>query len=85
MNQLSQQSIKFKALLSEIDEEVTSLKQQIKNLKKENANLVHTLEELRGKQTDIFSAITESDRLAMRQEVKGLITKIDNYIRHEIN
>jgi uncharacterized coiled-coil DUF342 family protein len=80
MNQLSQQSIKFKALLSEIDEEVTSLKQQIKNLKKENANLVHTLEELRGKQTDIFSAITESDRLAMRQEVKGLITKIDNYI-----
>lgn len=80
MNQLSQQSIKFKALLSEIDEEVTSLKQQIKNLRKENANLVHTLEELRGKQTDIFSAITESDRLAMRQEVKGLITKIDNYI-----
>lgn len=80
MNQLSQQSIKFKALLSQIDEEVTSLKQQIKNLRKENANLVHTLEELRGKQTDIFSAITESDRLAMRQEVKGLITKIDNYI-----
>jgi uncharacterized coiled-coil DUF342 family protein len=80
MNQLSQQSIKFKALLSQIDEEVTSLKQQIKNLRKENANLVHTLEELRGKQTDIFSAITESDRLAMRQEVKGLITKIDNYM-----
>ena len=80
MNQLSQQSIKFKALLSQIDKEVTSLKQQIKNLRKENANLVHTLEELRGKQTDIFSAITESDRLAMRQEVKGLITKIDNYM-----
>ena len=35
MNQLSQQSIKFKALLSQIDEEVTSLKQQIKNLRKE--------------------------------------------------
>jgi uncharacterized coiled-coil DUF342 family protein len=80
MNQLSQQSIKFKALLSQIDEEVTSLKRQIKNLRKENANLVHTLEELREKQTDIFSAITESDRLAMRQEVKGLITKIDNYM-----
>ena len=79
MNQLSQQSLKFKELLSEIDEEVTSLKQQIKDLKKENAKLVGKLEDLRGKQTDIFSAITESERLAMRQQVKGLISKIDNH------
>ncbi|MGB0347064.1 MAG: hypothetical protein ACPGGA_06240 [Balneolaceae bacterium] len=80
MNQLSQQSLKFKELLSEIDEEVTSLKQQIKDLKKENAKLVGKLEDLRGKQTDIFSAITESERLAMRQQVKGLISKIDNHL-----
>jgi predicted nucleic acid-binding Zn-ribbon protein len=80
MNQLSHQSQKFKALLSEIDDEVAILKQQIKDLKKENSKLVTKLEDLRGKQTDIFSAITESERLAMRQHVKGLISKIDNHL-----
>ena len=80
MNQLSQQSTKFKALLSEIDDEVGNLKQQIKDLKRENAKLVNKLEDLRGKQTDIFSAITESERLAMRQQVQGLISKIDNHL-----
>ncbi len=80
MNQLSQQSTKFKALLSKIDDEVGNLKQQIKDLKRENAKLVNKLEDLRGKQTDIFSAITESERLAMRQQVQGLISKIDNHL-----
>ena len=80
MNQLSQQSIKFKTLLSDIEEEVQSLKQQIKDLKKENTKLVEKLEDLRGKQTNIFSAITESERLAMREQVKGLIFKIDNHL-----
>ena len=80
MNKLSQQSIKFKTLLSDIDKEVQSLNQQIIDLKKENTKLVEKLEDLRGKQTDIFSAITESERLAMRQQVKGLIFKIDNHL-----
>lgn len=54
MNQLSQQSLKFKALLAEIDEEVKALKLEIKDLKRENAKLTGKLEDLRGKQTDIF-------------------------------
>lgn len=83
MNQLSQQSQKFKALLEQIDEEVNALKQEIKDLKKENAKLVTKLEDLRGKQTDIFSAISESERLAMRQQVQGLITKIDNHLNSQ--
>lgn len=84
MNQLSQQSLKFKELLSEIDDEVALLKQQLKDLKKENSKLVAKIEDLRGKQTDIFSAITESERLAMRQQVKGLISKIDNHISDQV-
>lgn len=83
MNQLSQQSQKFQTLLGQIDEEVKSLKQEIKDLKRENAKLVNKLEELRGKQTDIFSAISESERLAMRQHVQSLITKIDNHLNSE--
>jgi len=84
MNQVSQQSLKFKELLSEIDEEVIILKQQIKDLKKENIKLVGKLEDLRGKQTDIFSAISESERLAMRQQVQGLISKIDNHLSDQV-
>ncbi|MBO6795231.1 MAG: hypothetical protein JJ895_15100 [Balneolaceae bacterium] len=83
MNQLSQQSLKFKGLLAEIDEEVKALKQEIKDLKRENAKLSGKLEDLRGKQTDIFSAITESERLAMRQQVQGLISKIDNHLNDQ--
>ena len=83
MNQLSQQSLKFKELLTEIEEEVNHLKQEIKDLKKENAKLVSKLEDERGKQTDIFSAITESERLAMRQQVQGLISKIDNHLNNQ--
>lgn len=83
MYQLSQQSLKFKALLAEIDEEVIALKQEIKDLKRENLKLTGKLEDLRGKQTDIFSAITESERLAMRQHVQGLISKIDNHLNDQ--
>jgi uncharacterized coiled-coil DUF342 family protein len=83
MNQLSQQSLKFKTLLEEIDEEVSALKKEIRELKKENAKLLTKVEELRGKQTDIFSAISESERLAMRQQVKSLISKIDNHLNSQ--
>lgn len=83
MNQLAQHTDRFKELLSEINEEVDSLKQEIRELKKENAKLVTKIEDLRGKQTDIFSAIGESERLALRQTVQGLISKIDNHLNSQ--
>ncbi|MEO1023548.1 MAG: hypothetical protein AAFW89_13470, partial [Bacteroidota bacterium] len=51
-----------------------------KELKKENSKLRTKLEETRGNQSDIFSAIQESERLAMRQTVQGLISKIDHHL-----
>ena len=75
MNQL-QQYIKFKPYYQIL--KVQSLKAD-KDLK-ENTKLVEKLEDLRGKQPNIFSAITESERLAMREQVKGLIFKIDNHL-----
>ena len=80
MNQVSQHAERFKGLLGEISEEVEALKQEIRELKKENAKLVSKLSDMRGKQSDIFSAITESERLAMRQQVQNMITKIDNHL-----
>lgn len=80
MNQVAQQSERFRQLLGEINEEVSALKNEIKELKKDNAKLKTKLAEARDKQTDIFSAINESERLAMRQHIQGLVQKIDNHL-----
>ncbi|MFP8488105.1 hypothetical protein ACKGJO_03315 [Gracilimonas sp. Q87] len=80
MNKLAQQTDKFRRLLDEVGSEVDDLKKEIRELKRDNARLKAKLEEEQEKQTDIFSAITESERLALRQHVKGLISKIDHHL-----
>ena len=80
MNQINNQTERFKYLLSEVNDEVTILKQEIRDLKKENSKLVLKIEDLRGEQTDIFSYISKSERLVLRQQVQSLITKIDNHL-----
>ncbi|MEX0723832.1 MAG: hypothetical protein WD357_10275 [Gracilimonas sp.] len=80
MNKLAQQTDTFRRLLDEVGSEVDSLKQEIRELKRDNAKLKAKLEEEHEKQTDIFSAISESERLALRQHVQGLISKIDHHL-----
>lgn len=80
MNQFAKQSERFRKLLNDVSSEISSLKEEIRELKKENNRLKGKLEEAQDQQTDIFSAISESERLAMRQHVKGLINKIDHHI-----
>ncbi|WP_018126352.1 hypothetical protein [Balneola vulgaris] len=83
MNQLGKQSERFRELLESISEEVAGLKNEVKELKRENAKLRSKLVEAQDKQTDIFSAINESERLAMRQHINGLIQKIDHHLSSE--
>lgn len=80
MDALAKQSERFKELLETINEEVMSLKLEIRELKRENSKLKTKLEEAHDKQTDIFSAINESERLAMRQHINGLLQKIDSHL-----
>lgn len=70
----------FHALMDEIKGEVDSLKDQLRELKKENNQLKSKLEEIQDGQTDIFSAMTESERMALRHQVLGLISKIDDHL-----
>ena len=70
----------FNELLDDIREEVQSLNNEIKELKKENNQLRSKLEEIQEGQTDIYSAISESERLSLRHQVLGLISKIDNHL-----
>ena len=80
MNATSEHTERFKELLEEVYTEVDLLKKQLKEAKREQLHLIKKLEEERGKQTDIFSAISESERLAMRQQITSMIHKIDRHL-----
>ncbi|WP_234572275.1 hypothetical protein [Rhodohalobacter sp. 614A] len=70
----------FQKLLDQIRTQVQHLRKQNKELNRENLKLKSKLNELQKDQADIFSNISESERLAMRHQVSGLIEKIDKYL-----
>lgn len=70
----------FLNLLEQIRAQVTLLKKQNKDLNRENLSLKTKLDKLNKEQTDIFSSISESERIAMRHQVSSLIEKIDKHI-----
>lgn len=70
----------FHKLLDQVREEVDSLNGQIRELKKENSKLRSKLEEIQDGQSDIYSAISESERMALRHQVLGLISKLDHHL-----
>ncbi|MEX0661760.1 MAG: hypothetical protein WD381_00745 [Balneolaceae bacterium] len=70
----------FKNLLDQIRTKVSMLTKQNKELKRENLKLKDKLEEIQKEQTDIFSEISESDRITMRHQVSSLIDKINSHI-----
>lgn len=70
----------FYKLLSQVKDRVSGLNKEIKELKRENLKLKSDLEKLQKEQNDIFSDISESDRIAMKHQVKSLIEKIENHV-----
>jgi ABC-type Zn uptake system ZnuABC Zn-binding protein ZnuA len=70
----------FLTLLEQIRAQVNTLKKQNKELGRENLKLKAKLEEIQKDQTDIFSSISESERIAMRHQVTGLIEKLDKHL-----
>ena len=70
----------FNKLLEQIRSHVQLLKQQNKELSRENLKLKAKLDEIQNDQTDIFSSISESERIAMRHKISGLIEKIDHHL-----
>lgn len=70
----------FVNLLEQIRTQVNLLKKQNKELSRENLKLKSKLDELKKDQTDVFSGISETERIAMRHQVSGLIEKIEKHI-----
>lgn len=67
-------------MLNQVRDEVDSLKDDIKDLEKENDQLRSKLKEIKDGQTDIYSEVSESERLTLRHQVIGLISKIDDHL-----
>lgn len=70
----------FFKLLEQIRTQANHLKRKNRELAKENNRLRSKLNEVHKDQTDIFSSITESERIAMKHQVNGLIQKIDKHL-----
>ncbi|PWN07528.1 hypothetical protein [Rhodohalobacter mucosus] len=70
----------FINLLEQIRSHVQLLKKQNKELSRENLKLKSKLDEIQNEQSDIFSSISESERIAMRHKISGLIEKIDTHL-----
>lgn len=83
LSQNTPHSQRFKELLSEINDEVDSLKDEIKSLKKRNSELKDELEETKAKESDVFSSLKETERMALKHQVKGLISKIDDHLEDQ--
>lgn len=71
----------FFNLLEQIRTEMQTLRKKNKDLSRDNLKLKSKLEEIQKEQTDIFSSISESERIAMRHKVDGLIEKLDNHLK----
>lgn len=80
MAELESQKETFSKYLEQVRQQVDLLKKQNKDLKRENLRLKDKLEGIQKKQGDIFSEISESERIAMRHQVKNLISKINKHI-----
>lgn len=71
---------RFQQLLSEIADEISGLKKDLDNLEKENRRLRVELKETEATHADVFSELEETERMAMKHQIKGLISKIDEHL-----
>lgn len=66
--------------LDQIRMEVNTLKKQNRDLSRENVKLKSKIEDLEKNKQDVFSNVSESDRIAMRHQVTDLIEKIEKHL-----
>lgn len=79
----SPHSERFNQLLAKVSEEVSALKDQIEALEQENTQLKKELKATKEEQADVFSSIKETERMALKHQIKGLVSKIDEHLEDQ--
>lgn len=70
----------FESLLTQINREFKKMQQKVISLQKENSVLRSELDHLKKAKNTGFDDLSESEKLALRHQIIGLISKIDNYL-----
>lgn len=70
-------------LLNKIRSKIRKLKKRNRYLEEQNERLKDKLEIMRMGQTDLFSSLSEKERLAYRHQIKSLINRIDKHLGDE--
>lgn len=86
VNLLSRDSLEskqFHQLLDEIRQEVDELKANTDKLEKENKRLSSELAEYKRKENDPFSSMENKERMVLKHQIQGLVTKIDKHLNIE--
>ena len=73
----------FNALLAQVNREFRKLRQRCKTLEEENRQLHHQLDEINRSDEDPFGHLSETERYVLRQQIKGLIDKIDHHLTNQ--
>lgn len=73
-------SERFQQLLGEIEAEVDKLKAKISALEKENMRIENELKETKDREADVFSSTKATERMALKHQIKGLVSKIDEHL-----
>ena len=73
----------FQELLGQIREEVDTLKSQAEQLEEENKTLKSKLEKHQQEDADVFARVKETDRMAFKHQIRGLIKKIDEHLEDQ--
>lgn len=83
LSQENPQSNQFHQLLGEIKQEVDGLKSKINQLEREKKRLDTELRKMQKKENDPFSLMENKDRMVLKHQIQGLITRIDNHLNNE--
>ena len=71
---------RFQELMGQLNTEVETLKNRIHSLEKKNSQLKTDLKEMEENKSDVFSSVKETDRMALKHQIKGLVSKIDEHL-----
>jgi uncharacterized coiled-coil DUF342 family protein len=83
LSQENPQSNQFHQLLDEIKQEVDGLKSKIDQLEQEKNELTDELRRLQKKENDPYSSVGNTERMVLKHQIQGLITKIDEHLNNE--
>lgn len=70
----------FYLLLGQLRKQIVQLKNENRDLRVENQQLRDEAEKQKNNREEVFSVLGESERIALRHQIDGLIAKIDRHL-----